>query len=803
MTPKTSLAALLAGAAIALAAPAAAQVVDVRSGEHASFTRLVFYLNETRDWTLGRTDTGWRLGLAGEPAQFAVEDVFDFIPRRRLEEISPEADGLSFQVSCDCHARAFEYRDDILVIDFRDGPPPADSAFEAPFASAPDEPVLPVTAEAPQAVALPPLTATPQLPDNASPPAVDAPAPAAALPLPSAVPLPGRPGPEALPGLFAAGDPVASAELRDELARSLSQAIAAGLATPVDPLEPIEGPADATGPLAALAGAGAPIDLRSALDPVPSPDEGGPQVDCLSPFHVAIGDWGGMRPPEDVVSDGRASFLEDLATPSDDAVLKRARSFVYLTFGAEAAQVLRAYPVPGDQSRVLSAMAMIMDDPDTPGPEWLAPQVACDGPIALWGLLATDPDRPIGTPNAGAVQRTLSEMPLHLRTHLGPAVSERLRALGDADAAAAARATITRAVDRPTEALIVETARAERELVAEAEGDPAAAPPPDGTRMRQLADAAGRNDAVALTAQAELLRRMAGAKRPVPRELRDEVAAQIHAAGGLPEALDLLDAYVGALARGGQYRTALDYLDRLERRGRTPEAALQRQVDQLLRELTDEASDGSFLLLTGSRTPAELPAAPTPPVSLLVSGRLADLGFPEAAAAYAAPVPDFGPPDPARQRQLAQQALADGNPNEALARLAGQNDEASLAISARALLDLGAPEEAGRIFERLGNDAAAARAYWQAGRWDRAAALSPDDQRRELAGLLAETAAEAPAPAIDLPVVSPEAADGTLPVLPRPQPQPPATEIRLSDADALIAESSSLRDLAEGILGAP
>lgn len=769
-------------AAIAGAAPIVAQTIDVRSGEHDSFTRLVFYLDEPRDWTLGRTDAGYQLGLDGPAPAFDTEDVFDFIPRRRLLDVRPADDGLSFEVSCPCHVNAFEYRENILVVDFRDGPAPDGSRFEAPFAP-PREP----TAD----ISLPPLP-TPVAPIPTAPAEPELPS------SPTSVPA------QSLPTLFAAPDPLASAELRQELATGISRAIAEGFATPVDPMTTSpEAAARGSGPFAELATSGARIDLRTARDPLPSPSADPSTRECLNPDNVDVRAWGGGRTPAEVLSQTRAGFLEDLDTPSDTAVLDRARAYAFLGFGAEARQVLRAYPVGGEAARAVAAIAGILDDPGTPGPDWLARQAACDSVVALWGLLAMDPNDPPTSPNAAAVQRALSALPLHLRTHLAPTVSERLRRTGDTSAAAAARATITRVVDEPPGALVVETARAEREAAARSAGSADAVPGDDPARLQQLDQASAGNDVTALAAQAELLRRIAGAERPVSPELRNEVAAQIHSAGDIPEARDLLDALIAAMARGGQYRAALDYLEELARRGRADRAALTAGVDQVFRALVNRAGDGVFLTVAATRAADALPAPPSPPVSLLVAARLEALGFPEAAAGFAAPPAEIGPPDPERQRQLAARALASGQPNEALARLSGLTDARALELSAEALLALGAPAEAGRLFERLGRDEDAARAYWSAGQWDRAAELTPEPRRRELARRLAGTNDD-PA-SVTLPPVLPGTGgidvEGTVTV---PPPQPVVEpELRLSDAEALIADSADLRGLADDLLANP
>ena len=52
-----------------------AETIQIRSGEHAGFTRLVLEPETTHDWQLGRTTTGYELRMTGEDLNFATEDI--------------------------------------------------------------------------------------------------------------------------------------------------------------------------------------------------------------------------------------------------------------------------------------------------------------------------------------------------------------------------------------------------------------------------------------------------------------------------------------------------------------------------------------------------------------------------------------------------------------------------------------------------------------------------------------------------------------------------------------------------------
>ena len=115
------------------AAGASAQTLTMRSGEHATFTRLTLPLPPGQGWQLGRTDDGYGLRLPGSAATLATGGVFARIPRSRLAALRPAATGIDLLLACDCHAIGFE-EGDLLVVDIRDGPPPPGARFEARLA---------------------------------------------------------------------------------------------------------------------------------------------------------------------------------------------------------------------------------------------------------------------------------------------------------------------------------------------------------------------------------------------------------------------------------------------------------------------------------------------------------------------------------------------------------------------------------------------------------------------------------------------------------------------------------------------
>ncbi|MGB5560354.1 MAG: hypothetical protein WBN04_20360 [Paracoccaceae bacterium] len=112
------------------AAGNAADIV-VEAGEHADFSRLVLQLRQTSDWEFGKVEGGYELRFDSDGDRFDFSQVFQKIPKSRIRSVSdPAAGQVRLEVSCDCHADAFEIREGRIVLDIKDGPPAEGSEFE-------------------------------------------------------------------------------------------------------------------------------------------------------------------------------------------------------------------------------------------------------------------------------------------------------------------------------------------------------------------------------------------------------------------------------------------------------------------------------------------------------------------------------------------------------------------------------------------------------------------------------------------------------------------------------------------------
>lgn len=412
-------------------APAWTQTVQVTTGEHDGFTRIVLTRPGAGAWRLGRTDDGYELRVMGA-AGFDVSRAFDRINRKRLASLSTGHAGiLRLVVACACHAIPFEYRPDILVIDLRDGPPPQGSAFETN----------------PKLEPMPPLSGvTAAQPDTRKERRFDWLALAAGTG--NAIQPPDRSGQD-LPV------PVDLASLREALLMQFSRAAGQGLIDPALPMPDVRqvDPARPASPSANLR-IGDGLSARTTLDGSPGLSPDGP--DCPAPDRLAIESWGDGRPAALQMAAATVGIGEfDQAAP--DAVARAARLYLHFGFGAETLALLSAFPADHPDADLWRSMARSLDgQPDPQGA--FAAFAVCDGPAALWSVLSMPGDLPAGL-NTDAVVRSFSALPADLRRHLGPQLAERFLGGGDPGTATAILDVVLRLAGDPDARTAVTMAR--------------------------------------------------------------------------------------------------------------------------------------------------------------------------------------------------------------------------------------------------------------------------------------------------------------------------------------------------------
>lgn len=779
-----------------------AETVQIRSGEHVGFTRLVLEPETTHDWQLGRTTTGYELRMTGEELSFATEDIFRKIPRRRISDVTrlPRPGALALKSSCVCFAKATQLPGGAIVIDIADGAPPANSPFERPLDEVPETtppPSLPHPGQTRRAPSVESGGATlsfrPTVNDAASlpiywrdvmktneKPAASDPGPQATAPSTTQVPeanlplfpVPSVPVEIGPPPLSLPSQDVLAAE--SELLRQLSRAATQGMVTLAEPNNsrpslphPTGAPDDLAQPDVEIAfHAETSMDRDASANPM-AHHLTAQGDDCLSDEMLAVAGWGTDEPAALQLTRARDHLTGEFDRPDPSAVRTLARLYLHLGMGAEARQTLRAFNDQSDEAKVLISLARIIDDQEATQADPLVGMQACDTAAALWAFLARPADATAPV-NAPAVLRAFSGLPAALRTALGQRLSDRFIRAANPDAAHDIRSAMARSAGT--------TGNRNLGMVDASLALDASDTAPALKKLDQLAQG---NDGLAVEAAMTALRSRLDRDETIDPKQVDSIAALAfeHGDGVLGATLATLE--IEARASAADYGGAARRLE--ERQAEYPDMDLRPLARKILARLAARADDAAFLQLYFHQ-PSTFGAALADPAAgsdaiLPVAGRLAQLGFATEARALLS-----GPTGQTDQGKiiLARLALAEFAPGEALGLLEGLLEPDAARLRAEALLKLKNYGAAATQLAKAGTPQELARALWQSGNWQQAAAI--DDTYRAVADGLGLTDAA-----------------GAL----APDARPTEATTSLASSKAAVADSAALRQTIATLLAPP
>lgn len=749
-------------AALAVPGVAAAQTARVKAGDHPGFTRLVIDLPAEAGWTLGRTPGGYELLLAGGAVPYDLTGVFRVITKDRLASVwaDPQTGNLQIGVACACHAVPFAFRPDIIVIDLRDGPPEAGSAFELGL----DGRRQPALAAQP----VPPLRPRPA-PDRPETPGdganrLDAVRPAkrpeqsddeavtgaeAALFPPGPVPQVSDASPAVPFGLGGTPPAPDMQGMRRELLQELGRAATAGVIDVDDPSFPVDrsGPAtigsdtEATAHLTIGGVPGVEAAPVNTEDPALTPDGGA----CLPESDLDIAAWGDDRPFVVQMAEARERLVGEFDRPDPELLARLVRLNLFFGFGAEARNVLTSFGADFPQSQLWSAMAHVLDDQVAPPGSPFAGQIDCTGPVALWATLAEPVLKPGSTPDAQSVALAFSALPLHLRRHLGAALAEKMLSIGDISTAQLIRDAIWRAPGAAgpgAEILEAQLDRARGDLTGAAE------------TLSTLRKDGGPTAPIALI---DLVDTQLEMGQSVDQATLVELGALLHETRGTALEAPLMRAEMLALASAGDFDAAFSRLPRAD-------AADMAELWAMLAEKGQESA-----LLTHAILPKDSPVPPLDnALRKTIADRLLALGFADEALRW---LPEAS--DAQTAESLARAELRRRDARTALRALAGLDSPEISRLRALALEQLGDQAAAARAFAAAGDAEAEAAALWRAQDWKASATLGREPQRAALETL-----------SPDVPVLPP---DGNAP---------------LAQGRALLEDSAKARDAILALLEA-
>jgi hypothetical protein len=702
----------------------------VSSGEHEGFTRVVVDLGRAAAWSLGRTEDGYAMQIEGEPAQYDLSAAFKVIGRQRLAGLAVDAStgALLVSLGCNCYAMPFEFRPGTIVLDLRDGPPPANSPFEAPVLLGAAEVTEGNMAEAVAAGPNPMTLAwvdsalaardsmasttpamAPQGDDMSDAEAefepetepVDEPqALAEALPE-VAVPL----SPLLDPGL---------APLRDELMRELSRGVAQGVVQ-------MELPKGAK--LPKLRSDGAPntqarVDVGQLAGlPQVRVDRAGDDkaslaaksASCPTDVQLDLASWGDDRPIWEQFSEARAGLAGEFDLPDEVMIERAVKFYLFIGFGQEAIGMIDGFDVDAKDAPLWANMAAIIDEIKDPTGAFTQ-MATCDSSAALWALLGEGVDGGEGAVNLIAVQRSFSALPSRMRQTLGPRVIERLLAMNAREAVD----VVANAIRRPGEIEDRGVVLMEAEVAAQA-GDHEKA----SEILQPLLQDPGPEAAEALAATIE-----ANAAQNLPITPETLIAIEAHAMerDGGPDAPKFRRARVLALALTGDFAKAFHESPQ--------DGPLQADLWRLLAALGTDAA----LLEQAAVAPGGAAPLSARRQSAEFAQRFLDLGLPDQALIWLAGAESLD------HILAAKIALGTHDGLSALAYLKGLETEEAQELRLRAQGQTGDDLAMAADLAQAGDAAGAASALARARDWAALAEDGPAEWQgaaRALTGLLA------------------------------------------------------------------
>ena len=420
-----------------------AETVAVLSGEHDTYTRLVFAIDPDRDWNLVTTQSMATLVFPAQYLEFEDDGVFARIPKTRLTMTQPEQNGGASEyrmtLNCDCEVRTFPYLDAYIVVDISDvpessiaTPPTRHFAPKLGAATLPDGndsqpefiswtlPQAPYYVSSPHSVNFPAKTGdfglTPtQMPDAA---------PRASQTDPSQAAL--APRIEVDQELQKAVDAA-----RNSLLQQLTLAADQGLLDlngtifdvtqpveteeifePEDPLEVLAEPEDEPQVLIQTA---ITRDARAVLG-----DGGSQSNDCPSSENLDIASWGSGEEFLVELSQARKKLVREFDEPDFSEFEGLIHTYLRYGFGAEA----RSYLLEGGQNiaqySLLMDFAVIVDGQTIQDGGPLANAIDCDGVAGLWAIVGMYPDVGTHINDRRSIIEAFAELPIDIRRLVGP-----------------------------------------------------------------------------------------------------------------------------------------------------------------------------------------------------------------------------------------------------------------------------------------------------------------------------------------------------------------------------------------------
>lgn len=360
-----------------------ARELRATSGEHADFSRIVVFFDTPSEWKVGRTERGYAFEYGGNSANFNISEIFQYIPRNRVLNVTHDSElqRLNFEIDCVCHIDAFELRNGHVALDFKDGEAEPDSQFETLF-DPPQLTFLPARVSSANLVLL----------DSSRPP-------------------------EALPKRNGA--------FHELLVRSLAGAVSDGrleVAAIEGPMEPYQQSTDEREQVSVN-------NVRVTNSEIVESGNIAAR-ECFNGMDLSFPEL--EEQGFSKISELRRGLFDGNLALSPSSIEGLLQHYLYMGLGAEVLALFTENVGLLEQQPELSQIARLVDGLPLVNSTFPKNQINCSGALTLWAILAGARPTEISVELENEMLRTLSEMPKHLQGILGPGVLQNLDPLTNA-----------------------------------------------------------------------------------------------------------------------------------------------------------------------------------------------------------------------------------------------------------------------------------------------------------------------------------------------------------------------------------
>ncbi len=734
--------------------PAFAQIVKIRAGEHQGFSRLVFNLPNRTEWSIDDFGDGFILRFDETALVLDTSTVFAKLDKNRITTVKTAKSSSSVYVefACVCRIETFWHGRSRLVVDVID----IETTEAAHF----------VPSRNPNhSLDINPITV----------PGIRLPAKRTSRTARLFETTMGFDETAVSQNQSASQNEervAAISKINKELLQSLARAATQGLLTaktawkvekqqkdntvePTDGREPNENqedrskhlnPADS---LSVKAITSIDRDFLAGLEILGSKET---ISECLAQDRVDVGSWVDDVSFSQRIGPLRIELTNELDRPNMKATESLVRSYLYFGFGLEALSVQANASFSEDDRAIYATIAAIMDGDPVPVPSIFQNQLTCDGAAALWAALSRPSLSSDLDANLDAILFSFSELPRHLRAHLGPTLSGLFLNAGFVEESA----HVLRILER------VEETKNPEEMLAKAEHFAATGEAELATEhFETVVESDSRPSASALVKMIEV---MLERDEVIPRDIADLAGAyayerQYHDLGPAITRVHIL-----ALASSGDFAAAFQVLEATEQLPTSSANGIRAELAEFLASNGDQFETLRFAVSGQLGEVQNL----TPATAYGIAKTLKTMRFYEAALPY---LNRSFPKTLQRNARLLRSeiSLAQDNPRSAEAALLGLDGQDVNILRARAKSMLGHHDQAVALYQSAGMASAALREAWLAKEWDRL----PEES-----GVFGAVA---------------NLYDG---------PEPPVDEGQLAQSSALIDTASNSRTAIEAMLSA-